>query len=171
MIDQWLAAQVPDHRGLEDGRRPDWSDYVLGPRIILMGCQAWPPRVDPGRGCPVCDRGIHAGDDGYYCAVCDSLSPRREAQVRAARIGLRRRDRVEQAESKAKARMTRVPVLTESDRRKLWNGYRGTFLQEWVGELTNVAKVGRDWLIAIGQEPDWDLILDGRGNVIGRFGG
>ena len=32
-----------------------------------------------------------------------------------------------------------------------------------------VVAVARDWLRAICQEPDWDLVLDARGNIKGRI--
>ncbi|AGA29777.1 hypothetical protein [Singulisphaera acidiphila] len=65
------------------------------------------------------------GDDSTYCGVCDGLSPRREAQVRAARIGLQARCRSETAEQEARTELRKKSSLTEMERRRLWNGYRG----------------------------------------------
>lgn len=144
------------------------NDWIPEPLIIMVGCQAWPPKPLPDGSCPVCGSGVRPEHATYYCAVCDSLPPRVEAKVRAARIGLKRKDKVEAAEKGARAKLSRTPVLSESDRRKLWNGYRGNLLAEFEGKLPNFAKEGRDWLTAIGQVPDWTLTLDRRGRVTGR---
>jgi hypothetical protein len=145
------------------------SDYIPEPMIILLGCQPWPPRPT-GDGCPACGDGIRRGDDSHYCAVCQSVSPRREAQVKAARVGLKARDKGEQAEKRARDRLAKHPtVLSEADRRRLWNGYKGGIISEYTEELTNLAATGREWLLEIGQVPDWDLLIDKRGNVIGRY--
>lgn len=170
MIERWQAALIEDVPDDESRRwRRALPGHVPEPTINLMGCQAWSNVPHPPGKCPVCGPGIRPGDDTYHCLVCGSSSPRVEAKVRAARIGLKRRDKSEQAEKKARARLNRHPVvLTESERRRLWNGYRGGILSEFP-ELNNLARVGREWLIEQGQQPDWSLILDRRGNVIGRF--
>lgn len=146
-------------------------DYIPEPTIILLGCQPWPP-IPYGAGCPVCGPGIREGHDSTYCGVCDSLSPRREAQVAKARrsvmIAIQTRSRAAAAEQAAKVELRRLRTLTEAERRRLWNGYKGGVLSP-TSEVTNRSKVGRDWLTSIGQAPDWSLVLDARGNVIGRI--
>lgn len=143
-------------------------DWIPEPHVILLGCQPWPPRAE-GPGCPACGGGVHQGDDSTFCAVCDSMSPRREAQVRAARLGLKNQDRLERGEAKVDAELRRVPVLSESERRRLWNGYHGGILAALSDdEITNRAKAGRDFLRDSGQEPDWSLVLNRAGRVVGR---
>jgi hypothetical protein len=144
------------------------TGWIPEPTVILVGCQPWPPK-STGPGCPACGDGIRSGQDTHYCAVCDALSPRREAQVRSAQLGLKGRDRAAVAEKAAhdRLRAKTTTSLTEAERRRLWNGYRGTILSE-VPELTNLARAGREFLAEIGQEPNWSLLLDRRGNVIGR---
>jgi len=144
---------------------PDW---IPEPLVILVGCQAWPPPPLPDGSCPVCGWGIHRGDDTFHCAVCDSSSPRVEAKVRAAQLGLKARDKGQVAEKHVTDQLHRAPVvLTENERRRLWNGYRDSFARE-SSDVTNLAKVGREFLLGIGQEPDWSLILDKHGRVTGR---
>lgn len=143
--------------------------YVPEPTIVLMGCRAWPPPPRPDGSCGVCGGGIRPADLAYHCAACSASAPPIEARCRGARIGLQARDRHEIAAKAARDRLAKKwTALTEAQRRRLWNGYRGTVLAEFAGDLNNVAKVGRDWLTAIGQQPDWSLILDGGGRVIGR---
>jgi RNA polymerase sigma-70 factor (ECF subfamily) len=49
-------------------------------------------------------------------------------------------------------------ALTEKERRRLWNGYRGSFRAE-ATEVTNLAKVGPEFLLKIGQALDWTVDL------------
>lgn len=143
------------------------TDWIPEPTIVLLGCQPWPP-VHRGAGCPVCGPGVREGHDSTYCGVCDSMSPRREAQIRAARVGVRARDKAEAAERSARDQLDKQEVVpTEVERRWLWNGYRGGILSPTL-ELTDRAKAGREWLIANGWEPDWSLALDHKGRVVGR---
>lgn len=60
-------------------------------------------------------------------------------------------------------------VLSERDRRRVWNGYKGPFDRSQI-EPSNLARVGREWLIKIGQVPDFSLKLDRHGNVVGQVG-
>jgi hypothetical protein len=146
------------------------TDYVAEPTLILMGCRPWPPEPDPAApaGCPVCGQGIPAGCNTHYCAVCDGLSPSQEARVRAARIGLKARDASNRAEREYRDDLRRRD-LTESERRHIWFGYSKKGYESGKTEVVNRAKVGRDWLTEIGQLPDWSLILDRRGQVVGRY--
>lgn len=134
-------------------------DYIPEPTIIMFG----PRAIDAGpvetARCPVCRGGILDGHDTRYCAVCDSMSPRREAQVRAARLGLAGRDRDAAAVKRTRDRLRRQArtVLTEAERRRYWYGSKKALGGE--RELTNAAKLGRDWLTRIGQVPDWSIDL------------
>jgi hypothetical protein len=139
--------------------------YLPEPDLILMGCRAW-DALKPVR-CPVCKNGIRQGDDTSYCARCDSMSPKMEAQVLAARLVLRTRSETASAERNAKADLERLrntsPILTEAQRRRLWMGYSRSGIDSRNPDVANRSKAGRDWLIAIGQEPDWSIELDAKG--------
>lgn len=139
--------------------------YLPEPNLILMGCRAW-DALKPVQ-CPVCKHGIRPGDDTSYCARCDSMSPKREAQILAARLVLRTRNEIATAEQNARADLERLrktsPVLTEVQRRRIWMGYSRSGVDSRNPEVANRAKAGRDWLIAIGQEPDWSIELDAKG--------
>jgi hypothetical protein len=95
------------------------------------------------------------------------MSPKREAQVCAARS----RDRTKQQHATA-ARNAQdafdqlrqaAPLLTEVQRRRIWMGYSRSGINSRNPDVVNRAKVGRDWLTAIGQEPDWSIELDASG--------
>jgi hypothetical protein len=139
--------------------------HVAEPSLILMGCRAW-DALKPTP-CPVCRTGIRKDDDATYCARCDSVSPRMESRVLAARLGLRIRRQVEDAEQTARNELRRLrnatPILSEAQRRRLWMGYSQSGIDSRNPEVANRAKIGRDWLIAIGQEPDWSITLDAKG--------
>lgn len=96
------------------------------------------------------------------------MSPRREAQVRAAQVGLKSQDQFERADRELRDELRKIKAPSESLRRRIWNGARGGITSP-TPEVSNVAKAGRDWLISKGWEPDWSLILDGRGRVVGRL--
>ena len=139
------------------------GDYIPGPSIIMFGCQSL-TAVPPVPGdCPSCKKGIQPGDDHRYCGICDGLSPRREAMVKAARLGVDVKDRGNAAEKRTRdrCRAAAKTLLTEGERRRIWNGNRGGVLVE-ADELTNAAKLGREWLISIGQVPDWSIIMKQR---------
>jgi len=141
---------------------------VPEPGLILMGCRAWDSlTLTP---CPVCGDGIRKGDDSTYCARCDSLSPRMESRVLAARAALQARLENEIAEQNARVDLRRLrqstPVLSEIQRRRLWMGYSRNGINSRNPEVANRAKVGRDWLISIGQAPDWSILLDAKGRPI-----
>jgi hypothetical protein len=148
------------------------TDYIPEPLVILLGCQPWPRKPTPDGDCPVCGKGIRKGDDIAYCAVCDSLSPRREAQIRAATIKARARERAKDAERQVHEQLRDAgkaqPRLSERHRRWIWNGCIGSILRERA-EVNNEARLGREFLRSIGQEPNWNLIIDRRGNVVGRY--
>lgn len=139
--------------------------YLPEPELILLGCRPW-DALQSDR-CPVCKNGIRRGDDTSYCARCDAMSPRREAQVLAARLCQRVRGERATAERNARLDLERLqnatPILTEAQRRRLWMGYSQSGIDSRNPEVANRSKVGRDWLIAIGQEPDWSIELDAKG--------
>jgi hypothetical protein len=139
--------------------------YLPEPDLILMGCRAW-DALKPVE-CPVCKNGIRRGDDSSYCARCDLMSPKREAQILAARLGQRVWSELTSAQRDAKLALERLrkssPILTEVQRRRLWMGYSQSGIDSRNPEVANRSKAGRDWLIAIGQEPDWSIELDAKG--------
>lgn len=141
--------------------------------------------------CPVCNGRVVdvydcVGDDDHIerpsvviCAQCDTMEDRHEyrcakQRVEAAIIGAGQ----EKADAEAKdlARKAEIaekqPVtLTEVERRRIWCGAKkidGKYDPR--GEPNNLARYGREWLRRINQIPDFDLILDSRGKVVGRRG-
>lgn len=141
------------------------------PELILMGCQVWNSRTSAP--CPVCRGGVRAGDDRTYCARCDSSSPAVEARVLAARLDLQSQSETEKAERESHDEIRRwqssAPLLTESERRRIWLGYSASGIRSRSARVVNRARAGRDWLIAIGQVPDWTLKIDRHGKVVGRY--
>lgn len=143
--------------------------YVPEPTVFLTGCQPWPPAPRADGSCPVCGGGILPEHRTYQCGWCDAVAPAVEARIRAGRLGLKVRSEID----RAKARLAELTqrrkgraVLSERDRRRLWNGYRGSLLES-NPEPTNRAEAGREFLISIGQTPNFDLILDNHGRVVG----
>ena len=157
----------------------EMSDYLATPRIVLMGCRPLSPTIPPDRPCPVCGGKVVDVPSPTYCGQCDALSPAGERRVIGARVGSAVRDRIRQARTDADAivdRMTaeakRSPaVLSEVERRRIWNGYRGGFHAELAEVLDGaLAAEGRKFLRSIDQAPDFSIELDGRGNPV-RFAG
>lgn len=160
---------IAEARKLKESSFTPSNDYIPEPNEILMGCRAWPPPQDR-EGCPVCGDGIKPGHDSAACAWCDSMSPKREAQIRAARIGMATRNLTELAEQKARVVLRKKSLLSECERRRIWNGSRGGILAPVEDEaLTNRAKIGRDWLREINQMPDFSIILNHCGRRVGRY--
>jgi hypothetical protein len=140
------------------------ESYIFEPDIIMFGCRAMTAiRPEPGR-CPACGRGIHKGDDNRYCGVCDAVSPGLAARIGSARRAIAAAGRAEVAEKALKDRLRDLDKvkLSEVDRRRLWNGHKGGILAE-AADVSNAAKVARDWLRGIGQVPNWSLVLPSRG--------
>lgn len=115
-------------------------------------------------------------DRSTYCGWCDAMSPANESKALAQRLGATATERTETAQREAKRGEDKVrrslresgTTLTEVQRRQLWNGYKGGVLKEY-DRLTNRAKAGREFLMRINQAPDFDLILDKRGAIVGRW--
>lgn len=149
--------------------------WVPEPTVVLMGCQPNllpPPTLAREPRCPVC-RGA-AMRPRYYCGQCDATDARTASRALAARVGLKSRDQAAQQEREARDDLraqTRHGKLTESHRRRIWNGYRDGIRkprpEEMIGSRT---KIGREWLREKGWEPDWSLVLDDHGRVVGRLG-
>jgi len=151
------------------------SAFLKEPDLILLGCRPW--ESSPPEPCPVCKRGIRPGDDTYYCARCDSMSPRREAQLQEQQLIRNCQEAEADASRRARQSLEQIqrdtPILSESQRRRLWMGYSRNGIDSRNAEVANRAKAGRDWLIAIGQEPDWSIKLDEKGRPVpsSQFGG
>jgi hypothetical protein len=166
----------------------------LVPTAVLFGCRPIVPLPDRAP-CPVCGwreldddgqvvaqhAGILPGHERTICGVCHAMSPENEARIargkayRESLVEVVQEQRAEKAEDRARRGaadevVKRGIVLPESDRRKLWNGYQGGLAVEVpMTHATNRARVGRKWLSRIGQEPDWSLILDAKGRIVGRL--
>lgn len=166
---------------------PEQLWYVPGPDIVMTGCRPFVPphATHSSEPCHVCgdkvaDRPDLANPTNprptvVYCARCDRMAPEREQRLAKQRLETAISAEAEyHAEASDTAfrdciESSRRTVLSEAERRRIWMGCR------WVsgstdrrGEPTNLAKLGREWLTNIGQQPDWTLILDKRGRVIGR---
>jgi hypothetical protein len=117
-------------------------------------------------------------DGKTYCARCDALAEwverllakqratdRQTAERSSSRLSARRAEQAFRTElaKQVKGR----PILSERTRRRIWNGNVGS-LDRQTPMPSNLAKEGREFLMSIGQEPDWSLLLDRRGKVIGR---
>jgi hypothetical protein len=164
----------------------------LRPTTILFGCRPLVPIPD-GAPCPVCGwneldadgrvvahhPGILPGHEQTICGACHAMSPENEARIavgkayRESLVEVVQEQRAENAEDRARRGaadevVKRGIVLPETDRRKLWNGYQGGLAVEVpMKHATNRARVGRKFLTRIGQEPDWSLILDAKGRIVG----
>jgi hypothetical protein len=133
-------------------------------------------------------------DHQTFCLWCESSSREVERRVQRQRGRAERRQaerdiaetarvQTDQAGSQYRASLdalwsdrnadNAVPaVLSEVERRRIWLGYQGNVRRHPASteaEPTNRAAIGRAFLKAIGQEPDWTLILDRRGLPIGRY--
>lgn len=140
--------------------------YIAEPTIFLMGCRPWPPPWPYGEPCPVC--GSDVRNHREYCGWSDEGTQSFEGRVRSARLGLKARAPLDARKQKARDRLAKAAKmkLTEVERRRIWNGYRKTILEPIVGkDVTNRALIGRTWLAAIAQEPDWTIVLDRHGRV------
>jgi hypothetical protein len=137
-------------------------DRHLEPSLFLMGCQPWPPKQWDD-GCPVC--GSRIEDRRVYCGWCDDVSDWTAARVASERAIAEAHDFAAARDQRDRMKLAKAgkTKLTESHRRRIWNGYRRSIVAEIVGPaVTNQAKIGRDWLNAIGQAPDWALPIERR---------
>jgi hypothetical protein len=134
------------------------DNYIYEPTLLLWGVRAWPQVPNPDGSCPVCGRGPRGRST--CCLVCLRCSPDIEAKVRAADIKAKARESAERADKSARDKLLSQTVtkLTECERRRIWNGGVGGVHME-AAEPTNRARIGREFLRSIGQEPDWSIAL------------
>lgn len=159
---------------------PEVRWHVSRPDIVLFGCQPYVPAAKGA--CPTChglvaDRPDVLGKDRpsvVYCARCDGMSEANEAKLARQRhetsIAERGRDDAERERRDLEHAVedARDVVLSEAQRREIWYGYKGSPLGTHGREPTSLAKAGREFLRRINQTPDFRLILDRRGKVVGR---
>lgn len=166
------------------GRAPEPDDGVPEPTLLLMGCAPF-VRVEPAP-CPTCgstpeinrveDRpSLVKGEPPTIvaCLRCDRRDDRWEAILANRRhTAGPGRERGAKADRKVRhvvrAARRQGVKLSEVDRRRIWCGNKRSMLAAVEG-LANLAAAGRVFLAAVGQLPDWDLILDRRGKVVGRW--
>ncbi len=130
--------------------------YIAEPLLFLTGCRPWPPPPERSGCCPVC--GSNVRDHRAYCGWSDEGSDAFETRVAAARTIVEARESIDAGRQRAALKLAKAAkiVLSERDRRRIWNGYRRTILAATVGsDVTNLARVGREWLTKIQQEPAW----------------
>jgi hypothetical protein len=130
------------------------------PIVCLMGCRPWPYPPHSKHTCPVCHGATAKDTRLVVCLECYAVSPPLARLICAREVGRPdhgRREHQRAAENRAKHELARrhTTKLDEKTRRLIWNGYRGVLGHE-SEDVTNLAKIGRDWLTSIGQEPLWD---------------
>jgi hypothetical protein len=129
------------------------------------------PRINPNAEPSVPDL-----DRSTCCGWCHAMSPTNERRAIEQRMGAKLADQtieaartVGRAEASARRSIREGgTILTEIQRRQLWNGYKGGVIKEHE-KVNNRAKAGREFLQSINQLPDFDLILDKRGKAVGRW--
>lgn len=153
-----------DHDQADDEPRP--KTYDPPAVIVLTGCLPWPRKRTAGEPCPVC-AGKAATDPRrkVICLECHAVSPALGRQIAREAVGLNNtatRTEADQADQAAKRELAkRNPGrLSERDRRRIFKGCRVTDPRTSPPPC-NLAKVGREWLKASGQLPDWKLNPDG----------
>jgi hypothetical protein len=141
-----------------------------GGLLLVTGCRPWPPRPGPGRVCGACGGTVARRRGAAVCLWCHEASPGLRAAI-SKPSGRRHSEAgdVADAERRAKADLKarhkgKSPKLTERERRHLWAGvgYRNA------ADFNVRVTAARAWLREIGQTPDWSLVIDRRGNEIGR---
>lgn len=135
--------------------------------------------------CPACGGHVTDRPDQFgiekpstvVCLRCSRMDachdPAFANQIRAEKVARAAHDECQEAERKlqhaADAINTDQVVLSETERRRIWAGNRRTQLVELVPNITSLAAAGREFLRRINQQPDFDLIIDKRGNTIDRW--
>lgn len=109
-----------------------------------------------------------------YCPWCDAMSPRNETRAAYQRAIREAWEDAETAAAEIASEFDALAAsrkqLTELERRRLWNGYKGSFAAERPEDMIgSLAVNGREFLARVGQMPDFDLILDRRGRIVGRY--
>ncbi len=166
---------------------PDVYWWVPEPTVFLTGPNPLiPPHELARRGeqsCPLCsgavrDRLDHVGDGIstrleptiVYCLQCDGMDPRHEPRLEHQRIetGAIETER-QQAADDAEALESAISradgiQLTELERRRIWLGNQ-PITSDLEREPNNLARMGREFLRAIDQLPDFSIELDRRGRM------
>lgn len=140
--------------------------------------------------CPVCEGRVEdrpslvprTPSTIVICLGCHRMDAKHELSLsrdrNAARISERELDAATKRERllrRTEAALAKAhPRLTESERRRIWCGYRSSLLAvhippEVSTRGANLAREGRTFLTRVGQEPNFDLILDAKGYVVGRW--
>ena len=159
--------------------------YIPEPLLVLMGCTAWVNHFDGP--CPVCKgligqpRSRHPGapaevdplDYRTFCARCGATHPavqaKIDAQLRKERLEVEDEEIRRQMEQDQRRRLQSGVALTEKEKREIWLGNADVNMTHQKRRVHNLAAEGRKWLREIGAEPDWNLIINKRGRVIGRY--
>ena len=159
---------------------PDALKYrVPEPLYLMVGCT---PLV-PHRGgvCPTCkgliglpryvDRAgtikIDPRDHYTVCLRCDAMDAGNEQNAKALVVAVKAVVMEETASHYYKNELARVD-LTERERRRIFFGSSRAGYDAGRLEVVNRANIGQAWLRKIDRMPDWNLILDRHGNIIGR---
>jgi hypothetical protein len=146
--------------------RDPLSEWIPEPTVVLLGCRPWSREAKAP--CPVCGGAIRPDDRGVHCARCDRSHPSIESRCRGVLIGIKAKDAQDRARAEfARDLKRRRLTLTERERRRLWNGYVGGILAP-NSRVNDRVRIAREWLASVGMLPDWSLVLDRRGNVVGR---
>jgi len=153
------------------------SREVLPDAIILLtGCRPWPLGYREDGVCPVCHDNARRAISLVVCLHCHAVSLPLSRLVASRSLGQMNHGfaaEARQAEQDAKRALAKSheTTLSERERRWIWGGCKrshGKSADKKSGKVSNLALIGRQWLTQINQLPDWTLILDRRGNVIGR---
>jgi len=164
----WVSAlrhPVPDPI---DPRQPDLNrQSSSGAMLLVLGCRPWP--LEPKTICPACHGNLDHYSGQAVCLWCHGISRSTALTLKALyRKQIRSADAGEvlDAERRAKEDLKRKhkAKLSERERRRYWMGVGSRDAPDHNIRVT----AARAWLREIGQEPDWSLVLDGRGNVIGH---
>jgi hypothetical protein len=159
---------VPDHgfgRDADGNLPPFHAPRDLAPSEI--GGRSWTPEH-----CPTCGGQLRHDTRPIatvtHCARCDSSGAHAEKAIAQQRAALHAADSAVAAAGQCReklARKAKQAVLTEVERRRIWNGYTSQVHAE-EPEPTNRAAVGRAFLREIGQLPDFSRRLDEKGNFM-----
>lgn len=160
---------------------PEVRWYVSPPAIVLFGCQPLVPEPK-WLSCSACNDVVEDRPDQLgrekpsvvYCARCDRMSDRSETLLAKQRhevsIAAQARDDAdrERREMDHARDAVKDVVLSEAQRREIWYGYAGSPLNSG-RPISGLARIGREFLRRIDQMPDFSLVIDKRGKVVGRL--
>jgi hypothetical protein len=158
---------------------PELKWRVPSPAVVLIGDSPFTP--GPPGPCRVCGghvRDIRSTIPGepdavVVCGHCDrmedhweDLLARQRAETRFAEDAATRAARDREWVESAAGSIGPDDVLAEVDRRRIFLGYASP--GQGSLRFANAASAGRDFLARIGQLPDWSLLLDSMGHVVGQ---